>query len=80
MVIPESNGGMTPYEFIQKAIQEKWDKDHTRVSWLYCGPGYGQRAVHQIGILDPHEVVTCSMTHGWLGSPEEFVVQFKQAA
>ncbi|MEY2512012.1 MAG: hypothetical protein QOE26_2775 [Verrucomicrobiota bacterium] len=44
--------------------------------WRYKGSGFGQGLIHLIGLLEPHEVVTCSGTHGWLGTPEDFVKQF----
>lgn len=45
--------------------------------WRYIGPGYGQNIVHRICFLEPGEVVTCSASHGYLGTPEDFVKHFQ---
>lgn len=71
---------MSAYEFIQKTIQEKWEKSRKQTQWQYRGPGYGQRLLHVIGILEPYEVVTASMEHGWLGTCENFLKEFEVVA
>lgn len=63
---------MTAYQFIKKALKESGHK----CSWRYHGPGYGQGFLHKVGLLDAHEVVTCAMGYGWLGSCEDFLKQF----
>lgn len=70
---------MSAYEYIRKVIQDAGDNEHPEPTWRYVGPGYGQRVVHLLVILEPHQAVTCSMGYGFLGSCEDFVKQFEIA-
>lgn len=75
---------MSAYEFIQKTIQDRWNERREQARWMYhgqsCDQGGDQGVDHRVGLLDHHEVVTCSMAYGWIGSCEEFVKDFRLAS
>lgn len=67
---------MSPYQFIKKTLGET----NGQALWRYRGQGLGQGICHVIGLAEPQEIVTCSMTHGWLGSPGDFLREFELVA
>jgi hypothetical protein len=64
---------MKSYEYLKGIVEN----NHPQARWRYVGPGYGQGLFHFIALLEPHEVVTCSNSHGYLGTPEDFVKHFQ---
>lgn len=71
---------MSAYEHLLKVIRDAGDNEDPEPTWRYVGPGYGQRIVHNLVILEPDQAVTCSMGYGFLGSCEEFMLQFELVA
>lgn len=70
---------MSAYDILCNKIEQA-GRDAKLLLWRYRGPGYGQNIAHVIGLIEPHQVVTASASHGWLGTPEDFIAQFSLVA
>lgn len=45
--------------------------------WIYRGSSLGRGLVHQIVFSEPHEIITVSTEHSWLGSKDDFIKEFQ---